>query len=59
MADFTLSPATATLIFVVAVLAGHRFRRIWKDEGPRWQLWVTGLLAAVCLLTVALLPLNS
>ncbi|MCP4818970.1 MAG: hypothetical protein GY883_07265 [Shimia sp.] len=59
MSDFTLSPALATTLFVIAVLAGHRFRRVWKEEGPRSHLWLTGLVAGICLLTVALIPLNA
>ncbi|MEM6579353.1 MAG: hypothetical protein AAF678_12765, partial [Pseudomonadota bacterium] len=47
-----LTPAVATTIFVVACLSGHRYRKVWKAEGPRWQLWLTGTLAAVCLLTL-------
>ena len=55
---FFLTPLTATLIFVVAVIAGYRYRRVWKAEGPRWQLWLFGLIAAVCLLAVGFLPLK-
>ncbi|WP_093321281.1 hypothetical protein [Shimia haliotis] len=58
MSEFTLSPALATIIFVIAILAGHRFRRVWKEEGPRSHLWLTGLIAGICLLIVALIPLN-
>ena len=54
----TLSPLAATAIFVVAVIAGYQYRRIWKAEGPRWQLWIAGLIAAICLLTVAFLPVR-
>ncbi len=54
----TLSPLAATAIFVVAVVAGYQYRRIWKAEGPRWQLWIAGLIAAICLLTVAFLPVR-
>ncbi len=55
---FFLTPLTATLIFVVAVIAGYRYRRVWKAEGPRWQLWLFGLIAAICLLAVGFLPLK-
>lgn len=58
LAGWTLSPATATALFVAAVLAGHRYRKIWKAEGPAWQLWLFGLVAAACLLTVGFVPLN-
>lgn len=54
----TLTPLAATAIFVVAVVAGYQYRRIWKAEGPRWQLWIAGLVAAICLLTVAFLPVR-
>ena len=53
---FFLTPMTATLIFVVAVTAGYRYRRVWKAEGPRWQLWLFGIIAAVCLLAVRFRP---
>ncbi|MEM7296386.1 MAG: hypothetical protein AAF330_07180 [Pseudomonadota bacterium] len=52
----TLSPPTATAIFVVAVLAGLTYRRTWKAEGARWKLWVSGLAAAACLAAVAFIP---
>nr|WP_247738852.1 MULTISPECIES: hypothetical protein [unclassified Shimia] len=59
MPDLILSPAVATVLFVLACLAGHRYRRVWKEEGPRWQLWLFGLVAASCLLLVALLPVST
>ncbi len=58
MGELTLTPAVATVLFVVAVVAGHRYRRTWKADGPRWQLWVYGCIAAGCLLTVGFLPLK-
>ncbi|MEM6727260.1 MAG: hypothetical protein AAF618_02055 [Pseudomonadota bacterium] len=58
MGTLTLTPALATAIFVAACLAGMRYRAVWKAEGPRWQLWVTGVMAAACLLTVAFIPLS-
>ncbi|MGR3624596.1 hypothetical protein [Pseudophaeobacter sp.] len=57
--QFTLTPFIATLLIVVAVLAGNRYRRVWKAEGPRWQLWVFGLLAAISLLTLAFVPMQT
>ncbi|MEM6340429.1 MAG: hypothetical protein AAF729_04730 [Pseudomonadota bacterium] len=54
-----LTPASATFIFVVAVLAGYRYRRVWKAEGPAWQLWLSGLTAALCLLVLGFLPLKA
>lgn len=58
-AEFTLTPLTATLLIFVAVLAGNRYRRVWKAEGPRWQLWFFGLMAAVALLTLAFVPMQA
>ena len=59
MVDFFLSPLTATILFVVACFAGYQYRRVWVKEGPRWQLWVFGLIAAICLGMVAFIPLSS
>lgn len=53
-----LSPALATTIFVIACLAGYQYRRTWRAEGPIWKLWVYGLIAAICLLTVGFIPLE-
>lgn len=58
MSDVALTPLTATVIFVIACLCGHSFRRVWKAEGPRWQLWLFGLLAAGGLLTLGFVPLS-
>lgn len=55
----TLTPLTATIIFVLACLCGHRYRKVWKAEGPRWQLWLYGLLAATGLLVLGFIPLNA
>ena len=54
----TLSPMLATAIFVAAILAGHRYRKVWKTDGPRWQLWVFGMLAATGLVVLAFVPLD-
>ncbi len=59
MADLTLTPTLATIIFVTACLAGMQYRSVWKAEGPRWQLWVFGTVAAVCLLTVGFIPMRA
>ena len=58
VADFTLTPAIATVIFVLACLSGYQYRRVWKNEGPKWQLWVYGLLAAGGLLILGFKPLT-
>lgn len=57
MSGFVLSPAVAVALFVVAVVAGTLYRSVWKTEGPRWQLWLFGVVAALCLLTVGFVPL--
>ncbi|MCV6592772.1 MAG: hypothetical protein OIF48_07465 [Silicimonas sp.] len=57
MTDLTLTPALATAIFVAACLAGVQYRRVWKAEGPRWQLWLYGALAALGLTILGFVPL--
>ena len=52
MLEFTLSPMLATGIFVVSCLCGHRYRKVWKADGPNWQLWMFGGLAAMGLLVL-------
>ena len=59
MVDFALTPFVATVIFVVGCLAGFKFRRTWANEGPRWQLWVFGTLAAAAFLLVGFVPLSA
>ena len=58
MTGLELTPAVATVLFIIACLAGMRYRTVWKAEGPRWQLWLFGMVAAVCLLTVGFVPLS-
>jgi hypothetical protein len=58
MTDMTLTPLTATVIFTLSCLCGHRYRRVWKSEGPRWQLWLYGLLAAVGLISLGFIPIR-
>ncbi|MEM8636428.1 MAG: hypothetical protein AAGF33_15785 [Pseudomonadota bacterium] len=53
-----LSPTIATILFVIAVLAGYRYRANWKREGPAWKAWVFGSIAGVCLLAVGLVPVR-
>ncbi|MDQ2093356.1 hypothetical protein [Rhodalgimonas zhirmunskyi] len=54
-----LTPTIATLLFVLGCLAGYRYRRVWKAEGPRWQLWLYGLVAAAALLILAFVPMAT
>ena len=55
--QITLTPLIATILIFLAVLAGNRYRRVWRAEGPRWQLWLFGLIAAAALLTLAFVPM--
>jgi hypothetical protein len=59
LSELTLSPLIATVIFVLACLSGIQYRRVWKAEGPRWQLWLFGVLAALGLLIVGFVPLKT
>ncbi|MEM8978124.1 MAG: hypothetical protein AAGD04_01445 [Pseudomonadota bacterium] len=58
MSGFTLSPAIATILFAIACMAGYRYRRVWKMEGPRYQYWIFGLIAAAGLLLLAFVPIE-
>ena len=55
--EHALTPAGATTLFVIACLAGYRYRAVWKTEGPRWQLWLFGIIAAAGLLTLGFVPI--
>lgn len=59
MSGLTLTPLSATIVFALACVAGYRYRHVWKAEGPRWQLWLYGVLAGLGLLTVAFIPLAA
>ncbi|MEM6667076.1 MAG: hypothetical protein AAF638_11805 [Pseudomonadota bacterium] len=58
LSDLTLSPLWATLIFCVTCFAGFRYRRVWKDEGPRQHYWAFGLVAATGLLVLGFVPIE-
>lgn len=58
MIEFSLTPFSATILFVIACLAGYKYRRVWKAEGPRWQLWLFGIIAAACLLYLGFVPMD-
>ncbi|NQZ73828.1 MAG: hypothetical protein HRT60_12255 [Dinoroseobacter sp.] len=59
MLTVQLTPAIATVIFVLACLSGYQYRRVWKAEGPRWQLWVFGIFTAAALLFLGFVPLEK
>ncbi|MBW8637221.1 hypothetical protein K1W69_08480 [Hoeflea sp. WL0058] len=56
MIDFTLTPIWATLLFILGCVMGYQYRRVWKAEGPTWQLWLFGLAAAGAFLTLGFVP---
>ena len=58
MTDLVLSPMAATIIFLIVCLAGHRYRHVWKSEGPRYQYWMFGLVAATGLLVLGFVPID-
>ncbi|MCW9041795.1 MAG: hypothetical protein OQK05_00510 [Pseudopelagicola sp.] len=57
-----LTSLTGTVLIVVVVLAGHRFRKAWKDResDPRWKVraWIYGSVAFFGLLVLAFVPLK-
>lgn len=57
--EIYLTPVSATALFVIAVIAGYRYRRVWKTEGSARQAWFYGCLAAATLLALALLPMKT
>ena len=57
MNELTLTPAIATVVFVASCVCGHQYRRVWKAEGPVWQLWVFGLASAIGLAILGFVPL--
>lgn len=57
-AEIVLTPSLATVLFVIAVIAGYRYRAVWKAEGPAWQAWLFGSVAAICLLVLGFVPLQ-
>lgn len=59
MTEITLTPAIAVVLFTIACLSGMRYRSVWKAEGPRWQLWLFGVLAGGCLLILGFVPLSA
>lgn len=58
LSDITLTPLLATLVFCAACIAGYRYRRVWKQEGPRGAYWLYGLIAAAGLLVLGFVPIE-
>jgi hypothetical protein len=59
MMDLSLSPLAATAIFVAVCLSGYQYRRVWKTEGPLFQYWIFGGLAALGLLVLGFVPIDA
>lgn len=59
LSNLSLTPAIATLIFCLTCLAGHRYRAVWKAEGPREQYWIYGTIAAAGLLILGFVPVEA
>ncbi|MEM7294750.1 MAG: hypothetical protein AAF420_15325 [Pseudomonadota bacterium] len=55
----TLSPQLALVLFVVGVVAGHRYRRVWKQKGSSAEAWLFGSISAIGLLGAALIPVMA
>ncbi|WP_243614164.1 hypothetical protein [Shimia aestuarii] len=63
LASLHLTPLSGTILVVIVVLAGHRFRKAWKeretDSGWKTRAWLFGLVAFVGLLVLAFVPLKG
>ncbi len=57
----TLTPLTATSLFLVLVFCGRGFRQTWKAQGSGWKLraWAWGLPALAAFLALAFLPMKT
>ncbi len=58
MQNLTLAPWVGVLLVIVAVVAGHNFRKSWVAGDSKTRLWIFGLLAAASLLALGLIPLK-
>ena len=56
MHGFHFTPLPATVLFVLAIVAGYQFRKNWRDEGPVWKSWFFGGVAAIGLISLAFIP---
>ena len=63
LANPQLTPLTGTILFVIVALAGHRFRKAWKERetDPNWAIraWVYGTVAFLGLITLAFVPMET
>ncbi len=60
MPTLYLTPLTGTVLVVVVVICGHRFRRAWKEQDAGWQkrAWAYGVPALLGLLVLGFVPLK-
>ncbi|NVK34531.1 MAG: hypothetical protein HWE23_08620 [Rhodobacteraceae bacterium] len=58
---FMLTPLYGSLLVVLVVIAGYRFRDNWKHQPDGWKMraWVYGLLAGIGLLILSFIPLAA
>ncbi len=56
--NINLTPFWATLLFIIAVITGHLYRKNWKNEGAKWKLWLYGSISGVLLLIIAFVPIS-
>ena len=61
LASLTLTPLTATMLFLGMIFFGRAFRQNWKAQGPNWRLkaWIYAVPALVCFAIVAFVPFRT
>ncbi len=57
--NINISPFIATLLFIIAVVMGHLYRKSWKNEEPIWKLWLYGGISGLLLMVVAFIPMAT
>jgi hypothetical protein len=57
--NFSLTPVSASVIFLALIFFGRAFRQNWKaqTEGWVWRSWAYGIPAATSFFILALIPL--
>ncbi|MEM7425300.1 MAG: hypothetical protein AAF441_04355 [Pseudomonadota bacterium] len=53
-----ITPISASLLMVVAVVAGYQYRQNWRLQGPAWKAWTFGTIAGMALLLLSFAPLK-
>lgn len=59
MENINFTSLLATLLFIIAVISGHLYRKNWKNEGPTWKLWLYGTISGGLMIMVAFVPISS